>query len=356
MTSGRARGRISLGPACSNACIFCVEPPPLEPETLAERLAAIRATGLAAITLSGGEPTLEPESLLEAVRAARAAGFDEIGLQTNGHGLAPIARELAALGLTDVHVSIHGPDARAHDYHTARRGSFDVLWEAVAAARTASLAVVATTLITRSSFRVLSEIPILLQARGVRAWQIAVPIARGRAQDEFDRVYPRLALAVPFALHALEVARRLGLAAYVSGAPLCLLGPFAARAIPTHEPERTRALHTRCDGCAARDRCPGLDPVYLARFDGDELRPRDDRPEGAGAEPLAALFAGPGELAPRRERAIHEPPQASRRALPLYGRPKRGASEASSRATKTGEALREILPGLFEQGPEREDG
>ena len=39
--------------------------------------------------------------------------------------------------------------------------------------------------------------------------------------------------------------------------------------------------------------------------------------------------------------------QASRRALPLYGRAKRGAAEATVRGAKSGEALREILPALF---------
>ena len=211
---------------------------------------------------------------------------------------------------------------------------------------------VATTVITRSSYRVLSELPLLLRARGIDAWQLSVPLGRGRAQDDFDRVYPRLGMALPFALHAMEAARRIGLPVFVRGAPLCLLGPLAARSIE----DEPRAFHARCDGCAARASCPGIDPVYLARFDGDELRPRTDRPTSADGEALRALFAGPGGLVPRREAPIAEPVPHGRLSLPMYGRTQRAEREVASREAKTGEALREILPALFDAGksPEKD--
>lgn len=354
MTDGaRAHARravVSVLGDCSNACVFCGFDGAVNASE--ESMRAIHAAGHRAITLGGGEPTLAPEALATAVRTARAIDFSSIVLQTNGHDLARLAASLRRWGLTDVHVSVLGPDAASHDYHTTRPGSFDRLWDGVAAARQAGLRVVATTVITRSSYRVLSGLPILLHARGVAAWQLAVPLARGHAQDDFDRVYPRLAMALPFALHAVEAARRLGMPTFIRGAPLCLLGPLAARSID----DEARAFHARCEGCAARASCPGIDPVYLARFDGDELRPRTDRPTGADGEALRALFAGPGALVPRRVAPIAEPVPNGRLSLPMYGRTQRGEREVASRDVKTGDALREILPALFDAGksPEKD--
>lgn len=345
-----AHALVSLASACTNACVFCahVDEPSLDLERW-------YASGARAVTFTGGEPTLVPEVLLEAVSQARALGFSSIGVQTNGHAFAALAAPLAARGLSDVHLSVHGPSAAAHDYHTGREGSFETLWLAAGAARRAGLTVIATTVLTRSNYRVLSEMATLLRARDVAAWQLSVPHARGRAQRDFDRVYPRLGMAIPFALHALEHARRVQLPAYLEGAPLCLLGPLAARAISTSRAlSSPRAFHVRCDGCAARAKCPGVDALYLARFDGDELRPREAPTSMADAEPHASRFAGPGALAPLVEQAMHEPTQKARVSLPVVGRTQRAQNEVSMREAKTGERLREILPALFEKRDEDE--
>lgn len=341
---------ISLLNACSNACVFCAHDDAESPPAMA----SLFASGARALTLSGGEPTLEPEALERALIAAKSAGFVDIRLQTNGHRLAALAPRLASLGLTSVHLSVHGPDAASHDYHTGRDGSLDALWAGAGAALRAGLRVVATTVLTRSSYRQLAELPTLLRARGIAAWHLAVPLARGRLQENFDRVYPRLGMALPFALQAMQIARRSQLPTYLSGAPLCLLGPLASRAIRTLEPTQSRSFHTRCEGCKARPQCPGVDPLYLARFDGDELRPRDDVPTSADDEALASLFTGIGNLAPFRAQRTHEPVQRSRIALPMYGRAQRGQQEATTREAKTGEGLRAILPALFNVKPEGE--
>jgi hypothetical protein len=233
----------------------------------------------------------------------------------------------------------------------------------VQAARAAGLDVAATTVLTRSNFRVLAALPPLLKARGVQAWLIAVPRAAGAAAEAFDRVMPRLGLALPFALHALDGARRLGLEAYVQGAPLCALGPFAERALA----DEPRAFAEVCEGCPARAGCPGVDARYLARFGGDELAPRDppaqtgmdvhsasgrSSPGGMNVHSdMAAIFVGVGEVAPAAEIAdgmnVHSAP-AGRVSQPLAGKVQPALREVSpAQAKKSGEALREIFPDLF---------
>ena len=104
---------------------------------------------------------------------------------------------------------------------------------------------------------------------------------------------------MPRVLHAVELARRVGLPAFLEGAPLCLTGPYASRVIVG---DGARAFAPSCDGCEARARCPGFDPRYLARFHGDEAAPWSVRDRvyihvSPREESLRGLFTGIGELA-----------------------------------------------------------
>jgi hypothetical protein len=304
-------------------------------------------------------------ALEDAVALAREAGFVRVGVQTNGVALAAAGRveALAGAGLTSVHLSLHGAEARVHDWHAGRSGAFDAAMRTLTAARAAGLLVAVTTVLTRSSFRMLAPIPRRLASRGASAWCIQVVRWRGRAARTSDAVVPRLSLALPFALHALDAAAALGLPAFVRGAPACLLGPFAARAMPLDEDD-VRAYGAPCEGCAARAECPGVDAEYLARFGEKELSPRatdahasaasrhasgDAHRRDVGSHALRTLFVGLGAVAPPVDpAAVAPPPEKARVALPVLGRPAPAVREVSASAPKqSGDALRAILPGLF---------
>lgn len=335
---------VPLGRVCDNACVFCAQEG-LPREAVGE--VVLPAPDAGGVTFVGGEPGLD-ERLERLVVSARAAGHARIGVQTNGRALSAPGRieALARAGLTDVHLSIHGPEARVHDWHTGAPGSFDAAMRTLTAARACGLRVAVVTVLTRSSFRVLAAMPRLLASRGAAAWCIDVPRWRGRAQTDADRVVPRLALALPFALHAVDAAETLGLPSFVRGAPSCLLGPFASRALPADEP---RAFADVCATCPSRATCAGVDAPYLARFGAGELVPRPAVPHDTQHAELAALFVGPGEMAPLREDvAVPPPPERARVALPVLGRPAPAHAEVSASAPKqTGEALKAILPDLF---------
>jgi hypothetical protein len=344
------RETVVLSLACDNECVFCGQEG-LQGDGLpvAEQLEVARGRQ-PAVTFVGGEPTLDPR-LIDHVSHARQVGFRAIGIQTNGRRLsAPgYAQALANAGLTDVHLSLHAADAQAHDYHTGRTGSLAESLVGLAAARAAGLVVVVTTVVTRSNFRSLAGLPRLLADRGARAWQIAAATAVGRAEQAFDRVVPPLGLAAPFVVHALNAADILGLRAWVRGVPACLLGPFAGRALP----ETPRAYGAACESCAARSTCCGLDPSYVARFGDAELKPRQDSElQGAAAASpehahLAAMFVGIGPVAPRSRTPLLE---KKRVVLPLIGKVRPALAEVpASTPRKSGDALREILPRLFEE-------
>ncbi len=296
-----ARATIELLGDCDNRCVFCVRTGlpehTLRGEALTLALTAARRAS-DELTFVGGEPTLR-EDLPEVVSAARSLGFRRVGIQTHARRLGDrtVAHALARAGLTDVHGSVHGLGP-VHDYHTGVPGSFGETAAGLAMASSIGLTTVVTTVLTRSNCRALAGLPGALSARGTSAWRIAVPHAAGRARRDFDRVIPRLAMALPFALHALRVAQSVRLVAWITGAPWCLLGPYAGHAMdPGDFP---RAYGTVCEGCTVRAVCPGVDPAYLARFAGDELTART-----AGMTPayvgdragmLARMFVGAGRL------------------------------------------------------------
>lgn len=243
------------------------------------------------------------DALPGAIAEARAAGFARVGLRTDARRLAEPGwlASLAGAGLTDLHVPLYGASSAVHDYHGGA-GSFDALSAALPLARAARVTVVVTSPLTRSNARALGELPTWLVARAVSAWAVSIPRTGGARTPAFDRVFPRLALSLPYALHAVEQAMRIALPAWIRGAPWCLLGPYSARSLP----DEPRAYGPMCEGCAVRARCPGVDPAYLARFGGDELSPTrasGKLPARAGAREsqLARMLGGafdPPGLAP----------------------------------------------------------
>lgn len=358
-----SRVGVTIGRACDGACVFCAQEG-LPRETWGDgevdaRLQAARAAGARAVTLVGGEPAIDAriESL---VRRARSLGFARVGIQSNGVALSRGGRldALARAGLTDVHLSIHGAEARVHDYHAGREGAFEAACATFAASRAAGLDVVVSTVLTRSNFRVLGSMPRLLASRGAAAWCIQVARWRGRAAAGADRVVPRLALALPFALHAMESAAALGLPAFVRGAPSCLLGPFAARALLllllldriASDAGAAGAYGQSCASCSARSSCAGVDAEYLARFGEEEIAPcapATPAADDARDDDLRAMFVGVGETAPPPARAAER-----HVALPVLGRPVPARAEVPASAPKrSGDALREILPALFVDAP-----
>src|SRR6185312_4534556 len=128
---------------------------------------------------------------------------------------------------------------------------------------------------------------------------------------------------------------------------------FASRALPEREP---RDFAEVCGTCAARTTCAGVDTTYLARFGAGELAPRPAVARDVRHAALAALFVGPGEMAPLRDDvAVPAPPERARVALPVLGRPAPARAEVAASAPKqSGDALKAILPDLFDGTPKRD--
>lgn len=166
-------------------------------------------------------------------------------------------------------LALHGPTAACHEQHAAP-GSFATAMGVLVAARGRGERVIVATWITRSTCRSLVELADLLVGHGAAGWVVAWPWVRGGAGEAVPRTIPRLGIAVPHALRAVERALARGLPVGVAGVPSCALGPFAAQRVQGSE---AGAYPSVCEGCPSREGCPGLDPWYLARFGARELHP-----------------------------------------------------------------------------------
>ena len=126
-----------------------------------------------------------------------------------------------------LHLWVHAAQAAAHEFHAGVPGSFAVALARIDQARERGVEVAVSSLLTRSSAPVLADLPAWLQARGVRAWRIAVPCVSGTIRrtagpsqvasvGALDGLLPRLGAALPHALRALAMAARRGVSAIVA--------------------------------------------------------------------------------------------------------------------------------------------
>jgi hypothetical protein len=345
-SSRRATVRLTL--TCNNRCVFCAQRglhagPERDPQA---ELRTLAASGATEVTFVGGEPTLY-EGLSELISLARAQGLRRIGLQTNARRLGGLPSWVEA-GLTDLHFSLLGAEAAVHEYHTGIPGSFEAVLAGLDAARQLQLTTVATTVVTRSNFRVLAPIGGLLQRTGASAWGLSLAAGAGGAGAHFDRVVPRLGLALPYMLQALDRARGQGLPTFVAGAPLCALGPFARFALGGE----ARAFGDKCTSCTAQPGCTGVDARYLRRFGEEELKAVSGVP--LEHEAIARLLVGTGELFVADPAEVPPPPVAVRSGLKALGKVKPAAAEMTPGTPKrSGEALKEIFPSLFVAAQEK---
>ena len=341
-----SRATVALTWACSNRCVFCAQAGAkirARPDWSA-RLHDARG-GSDEVTFVGGEPTLS-EDLEVAVASAADLGFSAIGLQTNASELdLERLKALRDAGLTDLHLSIHGATPDAHDYHVGVPGRLIQCAEVLTTAASLGLTMVATTVVTRSNARVLAELPHWLHRHGIAAWVCRWPVVAGRVGEAFDRTVPRLGLALPYVLHALDRSRKLGLPAAITGAPLCTLGKYAQHHLP--DPPRTHPA--ACTDCDAAPVCPGIDAAYVDRFTDEELRPRPSvAPASAIPPALARMFV---DIGPRTEPQVvhHDAPADARRHLQVLGRPAPATAEVRKRSDlRPTEDAQGLFPDLYD--------
>lgn len=303
MPAGRVAGRsivLWATSRCNNSCVFCplddrgragFEPPAADLLALLEEK---KSRACDRLVIAGGEPTLR-DDLDELVRAGRELGLDVL-LQTNGRRLAyeGYLASLTSAGLERIDVSLHGPRREIHEHHTRAPRSFRQTTLGVKAAVAMGMRVAITSVITRSSFRHLSELVRLTGSLGASALHLSVARPLGRAAASMASIVPRHSLVLPHVRRATELGAKAGVDVFISGLAPCM----AQRAHASHlsiEPMVEGALGPACEGCPMMEACPGLDSRYAKRYGFGELARPSKAPierRAPAKESSSRLFAG----------------------------------------------------------------
>jgi radical SAM protein with 4Fe4S-binding SPASM domain len=186
---------------CDLACRHCgsragrSRPDELTTEEALDLVRQMADLGVKEVTVIGGEAYLR-DDWTDIVRAVRGAGMI-CTMTTGGRGLTlERARAAKEAGMESTSVSVDGLES-THDALRGVRGSFESAMDAIKNLRAAGISASANTQIGRQSLREIPELFELLIEAGIRAWQVQLTVAMGRAADE-----PHLLLE-PY--HVLEV-------------------------------------------------------------------------------------------------------------------------------------------------------
>jgi MoaA/NifB/PqqE/SkfB family radical SAM enzyme len=284
---------------CNNRCVFCSvdQRARVDGDLAAQRQAITEAAGrgVRLLDLDGGEPTLYPH-LAELVDLARRLGLERIAVTTNGRMLAYPGRAAALreAGVTDLLISLHGPDATVQDALTRSPGSFEQTLAGLRAALPAFPDLGVNTTVVAASLPHLPALARRLRDLGARRWTLQWVTPFGAATGRPD--------LVPDPAEAAQVLGPLlrdhadALAVQLIGLPPCEVPVAADLTLGDHEKAaRTMrfvdgaevnlgaylaARRRHDDGCAA---CPSR-LVCAGRWDHASAFP-EDHGAGPGARP-----------------------------------------------------------------------
>jgi MoaA/NifB/PqqE/SkfB family radical SAM enzyme len=242
---------IHVGFACNNACVFCAQGalrgarPAASEDEVARAIAAVEPGET--VAFAGGEPTLFA-ALPAWIRAADARGAASVILQTNGRRLAyrafaQLLREASPRLRLDV--SLHGATAAMHDWHTGTEGSFAQTVQGLRNARAERIPVGVTVVVTRPSFRHLTEIVRVAHAAGATAVHFAPVEPAGRASRDRARLVPAPEMVAPHLQRAAAEATRLGLQVQIGAAGTQLFPGLGVVEDGFEAPDLTSTLPSR---------------------------------------------------------------------------------------------------------------
>ena len=178
---------------CNNQCVFCATGNRSDWHGETEKQIAFlherRTQGYDLCDFDGGEPTTNPE-LFRLISAAKSAGYQAINLTTNGRMMsqAKNAEKVVRSGITNLLVSLHGPNEDVHERNVQTKGAFRQTIQGIQQARPLcdqlGIGFGVNVTLTKINSPVLLEYGELLVRLGVKLCNVQFLTPFGRASAE----------------------------------------------------------------------------------------------------------------------------------------------------------------------------
>jgi MoaA/NifB/PqqE/SkfB family radical SAM enzyme len=296
---------LMLSYECNNNCRFCYcadkkeKFTEISTEEAKRELELGRKRECTFIDFNGGEPTLRKD-IFELMSYARELDYRTRALTSNGRMFSykKFSQKLIDAGLNHAVLSIHGPDAKIHDFLTQVNGSFQQLTQGIKNLRDLKpdIYICTNTTITRYNYKFLPKITENNVKLGANGCEFIFVHPRGNAWKNFEEIVPTLTELQPFIPKTIEVGKKYKLGHFhFRYLPLCFmlgyskyLSEFQAlkslreqhvgpefRDLSVEEGRKLsgRVKGPQCKICSKNERCEGIFKEYAERRGFDELIP-----------------------------------------------------------------------------------
>lgn len=289
---------ITVGYKCNCNCKFCSiahmrKEAVLSTEQIKQKIRQAKKQKIPNVGFGGGEPTIRKD-IFEVVRYAKKLGFDVIRIQTNGVMLAyeSFVEKILDAGATFFKISIHGHNARIHDYLTQLPGSFDMIIKGIKNLKKREMSVEVNIVINKLNYKYLAQITDFFVKMKVYKFCFIYPVFEGNMIDNFKEMGVKLSKVAPYLTDALDMVNELDLDKGICmNVPPCILssdpdmkyGYVYKYDTLVSTPDSTSNIDQSnkdslvkpsiCEKCVFNNTCIGLLKSYAKHFGTDELDP-----------------------------------------------------------------------------------
>jgi len=295
---------IIVGYACNNRCRFCIDANKRDlvnktTDQIKAEMMGAKERGTTYLEFIGGEMTIRPD-FLHLIKFAKSLNFETIMMATNGRVLSyfDYAKNLVEAGLNSVVFSIHGHNAKVHDFLTQSPGSFNQLKKGLANMKKllGLRRIGSNTTIVKQNYKNIEKTGKLIFSWGIRnAEFIFVDCNEGGAHNNFYKFVPRVSEAAPYIRRCLDIGRHAKILHWhIRYVPLCyfddylnqiseldeiahfqtehLAPDFVNWDVSSSRQQVARIKTKKCKNCKLYDKCEGIWTTYYQYYGDKELK------------------------------------------------------------------------------------